>query len=124
MLDGGLSDSIPVERAMSQGCEKCIVVLTRNKGYRKKKSNFPMPNFMYKKYPQLQKTLRNRHDLYNQQLDLVDQLEADGKILAIRPIQPIEVDRIEKDAVKLDKLYNEGYECAQKANILEFIKAT
>lgn len=124
MLDGGLSDSIPVERAMSQGCEKCIVVLTRNKGYRKKKSYFPMPNFMYKKYPQLQETLRNRHDLYNQQLDLVDQLEADGKILVIRPILPIEVDRIEKDAVKLDKLYNEGYECAQKANIIEFIKAT
>ena len=83
-----------------------------------------MPNFMYRKYPQLQETLRNRHDLYNQQLDLVDQLEADGKILVIRPILPIEVDRIEKDAVKLDKLYNEGYECAQKANIAEFIKAT
>ena len=122
MLDGGLADSIPVKRAMEKGYKNCVVVLTRNKGYRKKRSHFPMPDFMYRKYPLLQETLKNRHALYNQQLDLVDQLENEGKILVIRPKNPVEVDRIEKDAIKLEKLYLEGYECAKSANVEQFIK--
>jgi predicted patatin/cPLA2 family phospholipase len=122
MLDGGLADSIPVKRAMEKGYKNCVVVLTRNKGYRKKRSHFPMPDFMYRKYPLLQETLKNRHALYNQQLDLVDQLENEGKILVIRPKNPVEVDRIEKDAIKLEKLYLEGSECAKSANIEQFIK--
>lgn len=121
MLDGGLTDSIPVERAFSQGCTKCVVILTRNKGYRKRKGNFPMPDFIYKKYPNLQKVLKNRHACYNEQLELIEKLEAEGKLLVIRPKNPIKVDRIEKDTDKLEELYLEGYECAKEANIQQFI---
>ena len=122
MLDGGLTDSVPIQRALEQGCTKCVVILTRNIGYRKKKSYFPMPDFMYKKYPQLQKALKKRHDCYNEQLELVEQLEKEGKILVIRPVKPITVDRIEKDANKLENLYKEGYECAKNAGIERFLK--
>lgn len=113
MLDGGICDSIPVERSMGQGFEKNVVVLTRNKRYRKNGKDVKIPSFIYRKYPAMRQALENRNALYNSQLDLVDKLEEEGKIFVIRPENPITVDRIEKDTDKLTALYEEGYECGK-----------
>lgn len=59
--------------------------------------------------------LSKRHAIYNAQLELVDRLEEEGRILAIRPERPLEVGRLENNTEKLTALYNEGYECARKA---------
>lgn len=120
MLDGGICDSIPVQRAMEQGYSKNIVVLTRNKGYRKESKDIKVPSFVYKKYPAVREALSNRNALYNSQLDLVDKLEEEGSIFVIRPVNPVNVDRIEKDTNKLQALYDEGYECARRINKLSF----
>lgn len=120
MLDGGVVDSIPVLRAQNQGYEKNVVVLTRNKGYRKSGRNFKLPSFVYRKYPQMRRALENRNDLYNEQLALVEQLEEDGEIFVIRPERPIEVDRLEKDISKLSALYEEGYELAKNISKMNF----
>lgn len=109
MLDGGLVDSIPVQRAMDCGHETNVVILTRNKGYRKKEPDRKVPPFIYKKYPRLRYVLSNRAKVYNAQLELVERLEEEGKVICIRPEKPIEVDRIEKDVEKLEALYQEGY---------------
>ena len=114
MLDGGIVDSIPVEYAMNQGYEKLVVVLTRNKGYRKKDSTMPLANITYKQYPNLQKALHQRNAVYNKTMDLIERLEEEGKILVIRPIKPIEVSRMEKNTDKLRALYQEGYEIAEQ----------
>lgn len=114
MLDGGIVDSIPVERARSLGYEKNVVVLTRNKGYRKKTKDLRIPYFIYKKYPRLRVVLSRRCSCYNEQLELVERLEEEGKIIVIRPENPVVVDRIEKNIKKLEDLYQEGYECARK----------
>ena len=114
MLDGGIVDSIPVERAISQGYERNIVVLTRNRGYRKNEKDIKTPFFLYRKYPQLRIALRNRNHLYNAQLEMVERMEDEGRILVIRPEKPIQVDRMERDTQKLTDLYNEGYECASR----------
>lgn len=114
MLDGGIVDSIPVEYAMSQGYEKQVVILTRNKGYRKKNSTMPLAKVTYKKYPELQNALRRRNAEYNRTMELIEKLEDEGKILVIRPIKPIEVGRMEKDTDKLRALYQEGYDIAQQ----------
>lgn len=114
MLDGGIVDSIPLLRAYKQGYDKCVVVLTRNKGYRKSTKKVPVPSFIYKKYPRLRVALRNRNKLYNEQLELVERLEEEGKIIVIRPEKPIVVGRMETSVKKLTDLYNQGYECAQK----------
>ena len=114
MLDGGIVDSIPVERARALGYEKNVVVLTRNKGYRKKSQDLRIPHFIYKKYPRLRVVLSRRCACYNEQLELVERLEEEGKIIVIRPEKPVVVDRIEKNIKKLEDLYQEGYECAQK----------
>ncbi|MDU1890557.1 MAG: patatin family protein [Dysgonomonas sp.] len=118
MLDGGICDSIPVNRAISQGYKKNVVILTRNKGYRKESKDIKIPSFVYKKYPAMRKALGNRNSLYNNQLDLVDQLEEKGEVFVIRPLKPITVDRIEKDINKLTDLYEEGYECGKAINTL------
>ena len=114
MLDGGIVDSIPLLRAYEQGYDKCVVVLTRNRGYRKSEKKAFVPNFIYKQYPRLRVALRNRNKLYNAQLELVERLESEGKIIVIRPEKPIEVDRMETSTQKLTDLYLEGYACAQR----------
>lgn len=114
MLDGGIIDSIPIVRAMEQGYEQNIVVLTRNKGYRKSEKDIKIPAFIYKSYPRLRVVLSKRCQAYNKQLELVEQLEEAGKIKAIRPQKPVEVTRGETNVKKLTALYEEGYECAQQ----------
>ncbi len=112
MLDGGIVDSIPVLRAVEQGYEKNVVVLTRSRGYRKSEKDIRVPRFIYRRYPRLRLVLSRRCQVYNQQLEMVEQMEDAGKILVIRPEKPVTVNRIEKDVKKLEVLYNEGYVCA------------
>lgn len=113
MLDGGIADPIPVEYARSQGYEKMVVILTRNKGYRKNEKQLPVPKFIYRKYPELRKTLSSRNAQYNHTMEMIERLEDEGRMTVIRPVHPIEVDRMEKDTDKLRALYKEGYELAE-----------
>lgn len=113
MLDGGIADSIPVEYARSQGYERMVVILTRNKGYRKNEKQLPVPKFIYRKYPELRKTLASRNAQYNRTMEMIERLEDEGSLTVIRPVHPIEVDRMEKDTDKLRALYQEGYELAE-----------
>ena len=112
MLDGGIADSIPVQYALDQGYEKLVVILTRNKGYRKKEGKMHIAKAFYRKYPALQQALSVRNLKYNQTMDLIERLESEGRITVIRPINPVEVGRIEKDTAKLTALYQEGYSVA------------
>lgn len=113
MLDGGIADSIPVEYAKSQGYERMVVILTRNKGYRKNEKQLPVPKVIYRKYPELRKTLASRNAQYNRTMEMIERLEEEGRLTVIRPVHPIEVDRMEKDTDKLRALYQEGYELAE-----------
>ncbi len=115
MLDGGIVDSIPVERAMAQGHPFNVVVLTRNRGYREKSHDIKIPKYIYRRFPRLRLLLSKRHAIYNAQLDLIERLEDEGRILVIRPQRPLEVTRLESNVDKLTALYNEGYECARQA---------
>lgn len=113
MLDGGIVDSIPVRYALSQGYERLVVILTRNKGYRKQNSEMRAAKVFYRKYPNLQKALSQRNLVYNQTMDLIERLEDEGRITVIRPLRPVEVGRMEKDTAKLTMLYQEGYDIAR-----------
>ena len=112
MLDGGIADSIPLMRARCDGYDRNVVVLTRNRGYRKDIQGTKVPSFIYKKYPRLREAINRRSSVYNEQLELVERLEDAGEITVIRPQKPIVVDRIERDISKLTDLYEEGYACA------------
>lgn len=119
MLDGGIADSIPIVRAQSLGFDNNLVVLTRNKGYRKSSKPTPVPPFFYRRYPQLREAIRHRNTLYNEQIDLVERLESEGRLIVVRPQRPIEVDRMERNTQKLLDLYNEGYSCAAAVEFVD-----
>ena len=113
MVDGGVCDSIPIRHAQEEGYRKNVIILTRNKGYRKPDKDFHLPSFIYRKYPAIREALRLRYKSYNHTLDYIDELEAEDKILVIRPQRPIEVGRTERDTRKLQALYEEGYDLAK-----------
>ena len=109
MVDGGVCDAIPVRHAIADGFERNVIVLTREKGYRKPEKDFYLPGFIYRRYPAIQERLRLRYRHYNETLDFVDRLEREGKALVIRPRGPLRVGRTCDDARKLKALYEEGY---------------
>ena len=114
MLDGGIVDSIPLMRARNEGFTHNVVVLTRNRGYRKEAKDIHIPSFFYRKYPKMREALSCRCRVYNEQLEMVERMEEAGEITVIRPQKPVMVDRIERDIQKLTDLYEEGYACAAK----------
>ncbi|WP_281714221.1 patatin-like phospholipase family protein [Allobaculum stercoricanis] len=107
-LDGGIADSIPIEKMMSMGCDKIVLVLTRPENYRKTKTNTLVPRLFYHQYPNLVDTINNRYIAYNKQLDLIEQLEQEGKIFVIRPSRLVKMKRVEKDPDKLQEMYDLG----------------
>ena len=113
MLDGGIVDSIPLQHAINEGYKNNVVVLTRNRGYRKESKDIKIPSFVYRKYPKIREALSHRCAVYNAQLEMVERMEDEGKIVVIRPQKPVVVDRIERDIQKLTDFYQEGYECAK-----------
>lgn len=113
MLDGGIVDSIPLQHAIDEGYKNNVVVSTRNRGYRKESKDIKIPSFVYRKYPKIREALSHRCAVYNVQLEMVERMEDEGKIVVIRPQKPVVVDRIERDIQKLTDFYQEGYECAK-----------
>ena len=111
LSDGGMADSIPLERAFSQGFGKALVVLSQNKGFRKKTSRFRIPTWL-SGYKHMSDLLYTRPERYNAQLEWVEQLEAEGKILVLRPEKPLKVSRLSKNVDDLQELYDEGYALA------------
>lgn len=107
-LDGGLSDSIPVDFARSLGFDKLIVVLTRPIDYRKKPSSGRIYKLLYKKYPTFVKVAAMRYKHYNKAVEQVIALEKAGEVFAIRPSQEIKIGRLEKNPDKFDEVYHMG----------------
>lgn len=110
-FDGGISDSIPVEKSINDGNKYNVLVLTRNKGYRKKEEKLgTLGKILLKNYPEIINNIKKRHKIYNKALNKIDELERSGQVYVFRPIEKIEVSRLEKDVNKLQKLYEQGYE--------------
>lgn len=114
MVDGGVCDAIPVRHALEQGCDRLVLVLTRNKGYRKADKDFYLPGFIYHQYPALREQLRTRYRRYNETLDFIERLEREGKAIVIRPEKPLRVGRTGHDPQALADLYDEGYALAER----------
>lgn len=114
MLDGGIVDSIPLQHAIDMGHPTNVLVLTRNRGYRDSGKDMKIPRFIYRKYPRLRVVLSRRLAAYNAQLEYVERMEDEGRVICIRPERPMEVDRIEKDIAKLERLYEEGFALGER----------
>lgn len=116
MLDGGISDSIPVSWFRSQGYEKSIVVLTRPEGYRKQANKYLFAiKRILKDYPAVFEAMGERHEKYNQTLDEVERLAQAGDIFVLRPSRLIKVSKTERSPERLQALYDLGREDAVAA---------
>ena len=123
-LDGGISDSIPLEWFRSIGYKKNIVVLTRKEEYRKKKTSLMGAiRLSLKKYPHLCEAMEMRHEMYNRQLDYVGEQKKAGNTLVLAPSRTPEVKRTERDPEKLRALYALGRSDAEArlGEIREFL---
>nr|WP_285290827.1 patatin family protein [Bacillus sp. ISL-45] len=116
LMDGGIADPIPVRKAMADGVLKKVIVLTKPKGYRKKKSSLSrMTRYVYKEYKGLHTALETRYKMYNETLDYIEELEAKKEIFVIRPSKDLKVGRVERNPDKLTQLYEVGYEDAKES---------
>jgi len=120
-LDGGIADSVPIERVLSMGYDRVIVVLTRPAGYRKKKGNDIPAKVLYRKYPAFVEAVNSRWKRYNAQSEVLEMLEKEERIFVVRPSRFIKVGRLEKDPEVLQEMYELGLKDAEEA--LERMKA-
>lgn len=111
-LDGGIADSIPVEKAKSMNFDKIILVLTRDENYRKKeKNNKIIEVITYKKYGKtLGDIILSRGKRYNETIDKIIDYEKRKEIFVIRPSKEIKISRLEKNVDKIREIYNLGFE--------------
>lgn len=113
LLDGGISDSIPLKKFEEMGYEKNVLVLTRPYDYIKKKNALlPLMKLIYKDYPKMIEAMERRHIDYNETLSYINKLENEGKIFVIRPKESIKIKKVEKDPEKLKEVYNIGRDTA------------
>lgn len=109
MLDGGVSDSVPVQFFESIGYDRNVVILTQPAGYVKKKNSMiPLIKLKYRQYPRLVETMANRHNEYNETLAYIRQKEQAGELLVIRPPEALNISRVEKDPEELKRVYEIG----------------
>ncbi|HJA41064.1 MAG TPA: patatin family protein [Firmicutes bacterium] len=109
-FDGGICDPIPIRKAIQDGNQKHLIILTQIKGYEKtlNKQNIYAAKWLKRKYPAMVEPLLTRHILYNETIAFCEQLEKNGQALIIRPSQPIH--SFEKDIIKLKAAYDDGFQ--------------
>ena len=109
LLDGGVSDSIPIFAFRRMGYRRNIVILTRPKGYRKGPDRMlRLEAGRYREYPEFVRRCHMRHLYYNKTLDKLEELEKQGDTLIIRPSQTIEISRLEKKPEMIEAMYELG----------------
>lgn len=124
-LDGGLADPIPILHAVTDGCRKNVVVMTKEEGYwRSPMRHAGAARLKYAKYPKVYELIKNRHNAYNETLRYIYEQVEEGTVFLIQPRYKSDVSRTEKDASKLRALYEEGYEeaAARKEELLSFLE--
>lgn len=124
LLDGGISDSIPLRFMNAAGYEKNIVVLTQPRGFVKKQSRIlPIIKMLYRKYPEFIKAFERRPKMYNSELDYIRKSEAEGKTFVIAPLEKLPIGHIEHEQDILLEVYRTGRNTAlrQLDKISEFL---
>lgn len=125
MLDGGMADAIPIEKALQEGWEKIIVVFTRDIKYRKKEKEGLYQRaleLVYRKYPKFVELVRRRAKRYNDSIETIARLEKEGRAFVFRP-EGLTVENSESDVDKLTEYYRCGYDAAKERyeELLQFL---
>ena len=113
-LDGGISDAVPYAYMESQGYKRNVIVLTQPKGYRKKRETSFVMNLFLHRIPKICEAMEHRHEMYNQQMDELDRMEAEKTALIIRPSEDLKIGHTEKNPEELERVYQIGCREAER----------
>jgi predicted patatin/cPLA2 family phospholipase len=109
LLDGGISDSVPVQHFERMGYDKNVVILTRPRGYVKKPCGYlPLIRGKYRNYPNMIHAMKHRHEKYNDTMEYIRKQEQAGNLLVIAPKEPLPLSRVERKPENLRKAYEIG----------------
>ncbi|MCR4885258.1 MAG: patatin family protein [Clostridiales bacterium] len=125
LLDGGITDPVPLAHMQGLGFDRHVVILTQPKGYRKEKSGgMPFMRLMLRKYPEIVRAMGERHRVYNQQMEDIDRQEEAGAVFVIRPPAALGIQRTETRPEELERVYQTGRkEAAARLHALkQFLK--
>lgn len=125
LLDGGTSDSIPVDFLRNQGYKKAVVILTQPASYIKPPEKTSLFKIIYRRYPAYIKAMKTRHERYNATLDRIRELEAAGEIFVFRPSKKIRIKRLERNPAKILDMYELGRQDAlsRLADLIRFLES-
>lgn len=113
-LDGGVADGIPWKRALEKGCDRVVVVLTRERSYHRTPDRFlEAMKVVYRKYPRFLDTMARRAEEYDRCRQELFQAEKEGKVLIFAPDSTRGFSRVEKDVVKIHGLWQQGLDHAR-----------
>lgn len=127
LLDGGISDSIPLRFWQSRGYSRNVVILTQPAGFKKKPTSIlPLFKIFTRRYPAIIDAMKHRHEMYNAELDFIAEEAAKGDTLVLCPPAPIEIGRTEMNRDKMQCVYDDGvaYGRAHLQEILDFVKTS
>lgn len=125
-FDGGLTDAIPVRRALEKGCDRLVVILSKNRDYVKKPQGMrPLYRLACRRYPRIVEALNRRHTVYNQNFQEVFALEQAGTAFVLAPSEPLHVGTYSMKEEAERALYDLGLQdfAAQKENLQNFLSA-
>lgn len=109
LLDGGISNSIPLEFFEHIGYNRNVVILTQDISYRKEALEAALLTKLFlKKHPAIYTAMEQRHIMYNAQLDYIKKREETGDVFVIRPPKPLGIKRTEHDTSELERVYKTG----------------
>ncbi len=114
MLDGGIADSIPLQFLQERGHERCLVVLTQPRGYRKSQTRgIGAIKWWLRRHPAIAQAMEQRPAMYNAQLDYLAQQEAAGRATVIAPDADLDISRVSHDTAAMRRVYQAGRDACE-----------
>ena len=115
LLDGGISDSVPLKYYQSIGYDRNLVILTRPRGYIKEKNKMlPLMRIRLRKYPNLLIAMENRHNDYNESIKYIWDAEKKGTTFVLCPDEELPINRVEHNPDRIQNVYDIGRQTAMK----------
>ena len=112
-LDGGIADPIPVQKAIDDGYDRIVVILTRPKDtVREQKRDIGPATILKRTHPEAAEKLMNRYQTYNDEVALAKEYEKDGRVLILAPESMYGLNTLSKSFEGLERMYRAGYAAA------------
>ena len=113
-FDGGIADPVPVQKALEDGYDRVILILSRLRNeVRKQQKDLAPARILERSHPAAAEKLRMRYKTYNDELELAKHYEAEGKVLILAPEDLYGLNTLKKNFEGLEMMYRKGYAAAE-----------